>query len=54
MSEVFMNKFEQALFSSDQMLLDPIVYWHRYVDDIACGKDVRVKRVSSSNFLMVL
>jgi len=33
-SEVFMSKFEHDLFASDQVLLNHILYWHRYVDDI--------------------
>ena len=36
-SEIFMSKFEGDLFSSGQVLLSHIHYWHRYVDDILCA-----------------
>ena len=35
-SEVFMSKFESDLFSSGHHLLNNIVYWRRYVDDVLC------------------
>ena len=32
-SEIFMAKFENDLFTSSSDLLDHVVYWHRYIDE---------------------
>lgn len=36
LSEIFMSIFEEKVFNSQCMLLQYIVYWHRYVDDVLC------------------
>jgi Fic family protein len=41
MAEIFMDLFEEQLFTPDQPsphpLLQKILYWHRYVDDVLCA-----------------
>ena len=41
MAEIFMDLFEEQLFTSSQPpphpLLQKILYWHRYVDDVLCA-----------------
>jgi len=31
-----MSKLEDQMFASNNTLLDHVVYWHRYVDDVVC------------------
>lgn len=35
-SEIFMKRYEEELFSSNHHLLQHVVYWYRYVDDVLC------------------
>lgn len=36
LAEIFMAKFEEKLFMSNNPFLNKIVYWYRYVDDVLC------------------
>jgi hypothetical protein len=36
LAEIFMDNFEEKLFDSNEKLIQNIVYWFRYVDDILC------------------
>jgi hypothetical protein len=35
-SEIFMNRLEREVFTSNCMLTQYVGYWHRYVDDVLC------------------
>lgn len=49
-SEIFMDRLERELFTSNCVLTSYVGYWHRYVDDVLClwtGSHDKLKKFQS-------